>query len=846
MRCLQFASRYQVQLGWLRVIAASIGDGRMSIEEVAEVLLSHRDRFNGWWEETGLEGPARGIAQPATANRAARIGVTYGIHDPDSGQLTALGQVLRNAVPWRRSESPLVWKGGARWLGLWLIMSAAGDVLLSVLRRWPDEGLQAEDAPDFLASVLRSLAEDATPDAKRQLLDQAGRAGGKLRFARNFLIYPYLEPLRNLGYLRAAGKAGGYQLTGAGARLRAQLFDGRGADQWLEDGLHGAFLAAGKVSTQPLDPAMLAGQLQALPPALGDAEGADLLPLILTTQARLSEPCADAAVLELRTGHDLLVEAAARSGGRLRLADDRLQWSDLSANLWQMQPPLIAPQPATATDAPVTAPAGGARAWLQATAALLQPPAPGSPLCWGGPRSALRQLQRWLAEGRPRASAPLDALQAALSSPQTGSGLLKRVLERWRSELPDAALMATLRRAASAADADRHDQIERLKANLSAPDAITQTTTLLGDALAVDGWQREDLRDQLCRRIAEKGEDAGSMAFLDDLAAPPTEHTYVRLLDTAVPTGRLEGVEITEGPGGQRQAWLTLTAPSPAAAMRAARERVDVVLAVCCYAAGITLPSHAPSETLVPPPLPPAAVPDWLLLPVPDRPVIPLQPLGNALLPLVSAVATQQRLPDIAALTEAAALAGIRVGLVALMFSAEAAVHRLALASPTDEVLSVVAHWRGDKAATAYRDLSTIAPLLRPLKHPHPTPRAPMAALALLDRAAPVVAITAEEYPWLSARLARWVAMRTDAAAWTAEATARREHARQVLAQGVTPQCVALLDPVIAEAGRAIADGIPLPLHWGAVLDRFDDLITLTAPPTSSRLSEILGLDASG
>ena len=164
MRFLQVASRYQVQLGWLRVIAASIGDGRMGIEEVAEVLLSHRDRFNGWWEQTGQEGPARGIAQPATANRAARIGVTYGIHDPDSGRLTPMGQVLRHAVPWQRSDSPLKWTGGTRWLGLWMTMAAAGDVLLTVLRSWPEAGLEAEEAPDFLAELLRALAVQADPD----------------------------------------------------------------------------------------------------------------------------------------------------------------------------------------------------------------------------------------------------------------------------------------------------------------------------------------------------------------------------------------------------------------------------------------------------------------------------------------------------------------------------------------------------------------------------------------------------------------------------------------------------------------------------------------------------------
>ena len=55
LRFLQVASRYQVQLGWLRVIAQTIGDGRMGIEGLAEVLLSHREQFNGWWEQAHLE-----------------------------------------------------------------------------------------------------------------------------------------------------------------------------------------------------------------------------------------------------------------------------------------------------------------------------------------------------------------------------------------------------------------------------------------------------------------------------------------------------------------------------------------------------------------------------------------------------------------------------------------------------------------------------------------------------------------------------------------------------------------------------------------------------------------------
>jgi hypothetical protein len=840
-RFLQVASRYQVQLGWLRVIAQTIGDGRMGIEGVAEMLLSHRERFNGWWEQTGLEGPARGIAQPATANRAARIGVTYGIHDPDSGRLTALGQVLRHAAPWRAGDSPLVWRGSARWLGLWLTMSAAGDVLLSVLRRWPEAGLEADAAPGFLAEALRALSEHAEPEVRRQLQDQAGRSSSTFRFARNFLIYPYLEPLRDLGYLCVSGRAGGYQLTEEGARLRAALSDGRDAESWLRDGLHGAFLSASGVPVAALDEGVIAAVLSDLPAALGGPDGADALPVLLLAQARLSEPCADAAALELSAGHALLEAAAGRSRGRLQLLGDQLRWTTLEPDLWRAPIP-TAPTPAPLTATPRAAPltSTSTRAWLQAAAALLRQPVPGGPLCWGGPRTTLRALRRHLEAGLPRSSAPLTALQSALAHAWEGRALLERVAERWDSDLPDAALLATLRRAQIAADADRLARVSSLKSDLTAPDALPRLAALLGDAIAVDGWSREELLDRLCRRITERGEDDGALAFLDDLVAPHAPHTYVRLLDIPLPAARLDDVEITDGPGGQRQAWVSVAAPCPAAALRLARARVDDALAVCCYAARLPLPEGPPSETLSPPPRPPALMPDWLLTPTPPPVPLPLAGLRGPLLPLVAAIARGRPLPAIAALPEAAAIAGVRAAIVAAIFAAEVALHRAALASPAPAVLAAITDWRGEAAAASYRELSGLAPLLRPLKLPPPGPRSPAEAIGLLPRIDVVCPVLAETWPWLVAGLSRWSAALSEPALLAAEAMARRDHARGLLADAPPALLAAMLDPVIEEAAGAPGDDPSL--HWAAVADRFDDLVTLSGPASPARLAEILGL----
>lgn len=344
MRFLQVASRYQVQLGWLRVIADAIGDGRKSVEEVAEVLLASRDQFNLWWEEAGHAPPARGIAQPATANRAARIGTTYGIHDADSqGTLTPLGHVLRHVGPWRGLESPFCWRGPTQWLGLWMVFSVSGDVLLASFRGWPDGGLHAESAADFMADVLRRLARSTHGESRKMLRNQASRASGELRFARNFLIYPYLEPVRDLGYLEAHGRAGGYRLTPSGSRLVAALDDGRSADAWLEEGLHRAFLIAdGEPDPQPATAAIFPSVLESLPASIARVPGRAPLPIVtLLAQCRLIEA---RRWLDLRLSRSLIEEVSARSSGAVRLEGDTLCWepSALDAALWSPAPRISA------------------------------------------------------------------------------------------------------------------------------------------------------------------------------------------------------------------------------------------------------------------------------------------------------------------------------------------------------------------------------------------------------------------------------------------------------------------------------------------------------------------------
>ena len=96
------------------------------------------------------------------------------------------------------------------------------------------------------------------------------------------------------------------------------------------------------------------------------------------------------------------------------------------------------------------------------------------------------------------------------------------------------------------------------------------------------------------------------------------------------------------------------------------------------------------------------------------------------------------------------------------------------------------------------------------------------------------------EWPWLVAGLSRWAAALSDPTIWAAEGIRRRDRARGLLLSAPPPILAALLDPVIEEASGASSN--ELALHWAGVKDRFDDLVTLTGPVSSTRLAELLGL----
>ncbi|MFT4976759.1 MAG: hypothetical protein ACI8S6_002664 [Myxococcota bacterium] len=961
MRFLQVASRYQVQLGWLRVIADAIGDGRKSVEEVAEVLLASRDHFNLWWDEAGHAPPARGIAQPATANRAARIGATYGVHDADNqGTLTPLGQVLRHVGPWRGLESPFTWRGPTQWLGLWMIFSVAGDVLLASFRGWPEGGLDAEAAPDFMADVLRRLARSAHGESRKMLRNQASRSTGQLRFARNFLIYPYLEPVRDLGYLEAHGRAGGYRLTAAGARLVPALDDGRSADAWLEEGLHRAFLIAdGEPDPQPATAEIFPAVLQSMPPSLMRVPGRASLPIVtLLAQCRLIEA---RRWLDLRLARSLIDEVIARSGGTVRLEGETLCWEPgaTSAAIWSPPPPrppvrtvvrtttaaahstsppqpqrplsLLSQQPApthrpqarplsppqpqpqpslVVATAPIAvalssesmAVGGGewsleevserVRQWLQHTAEQLQPPSAGRPLRWGGPRSALARLRGVLAAGATIESGDAEALRVALDAlaPVEGEALLRRAADRWGGAVADVALRATLERAERATERLTADLRARVSEGLRGEGTWARlsvaTDALIADAIALEQRDPAALLGALRRLLRMTTPAAAAERFLDELLVPSRPYTYLQQVSGVLPAQPASGgVTVIEAPGltPQRQIWVQLSARDAAEALRLGRGRAAHVAAVLSYAAGCPRPEVI-TEALSPAAPPAAPLIRGLILPPPQRAPLPLAGLiwaapvsgeddAERLSAALQGTARADRAADawpalaqlamdpLIVLPAAGALAFGGAWLTEALQQAEAALQDAALIAPTPARLALLEQWAGADAVELIQRASASAPALRSLQQPPPPLRPLRDVISLLREQGPELpaqlsAQIRERWPLASERLDQVVAALAEPAHLAAAVERQRAALRALLgalrADAPTlawqhdepparlPYLRGTIDPLLRDAASALRSGVPLDLHWGAVLDRFDDLRSLSGVVGADRLLEIL------
>lgn len=245
MRYLRAPSLFHYRLGWLDVMVRLLGPSRQALSSLWTKLPEAAKNFDGWIAAAGLTAKPHGALTRTHVRDLTRMLVSYGLYDETLGALSDVGQVLL-ATP-EPSESPFLWQGARRWVGLWLLTRADGDVALSVLRAWPDEGLVDDAVDRFMVDRLEHLIRKTADETERaELSGQARRVTGTTS-GRRFVVLPRLEPLRELGYLGRVPEHPGYVLTEAGERLRTVLrgqFAQAHADDLLVEGLSRCFFAA--------------------------------------------------------------------------------------------------------------------------------------------------------------------------------------------------------------------------------------------------------------------------------------------------------------------------------------------------------------------------------------------------------------------------------------------------------------------------------------------------------------------------------------------------------------------------------------------------------------------------
>ncbi|UQA63384.1 hypothetical protein [Polyangium aurulentum] len=269
----------------------------MPFDKLQEALAQQLDASERWLSRAGILEAPRGNVPQSQVDRLARMGVNYGIQSQETMALTDLGQVLRTVAPWTESadDNPLAWRGEAKWIGFWILLQAAGDVHIPLLRAWPTEAQTTKEVAAKLTEVLSTLARRAGSE-DRQMLRQAaeGTFPERKEFKAHTTLYPYVEPLRDLGYIERThlvGGGAGYCLTEAGVRLKDALnrFNGD-TEALLRSGSSRVFLLGeGHKQLRPAPGIALAEMLATMPPELHvlRPEEVPLDPAVLLTQAKL-------------------------------------------------------------------------------------------------------------------------------------------------------------------------------------------------------------------------------------------------------------------------------------------------------------------------------------------------------------------------------------------------------------------------------------------------------------------------------------------------------------------------------------------------------------------------------
>jgi hypothetical protein len=392
---------YELRLGWLRVIARLVGDGPIGPAELANRLFQTATRKTGghpaqelWIEQADLTVAPTGMLSTKTAPGLVVMASKFGVYDGEAESSTDLGSALAAVDAEVHGEmSPFRWSPPVKLLGLRILLGADGDLTLEILRRWPEERV-LDDPLSFIASCAGSLVGRAETQAQRRELSRLSRTRPRdeKREAYLTVVYPALEPLRELGYVERSrsldGRTAKYVLSPSGLRLQEALREHcsqiEDASILMNAALSRVFLGGeGILPSAAAEPKALRATLFDLPAALMGGSGveAPLEPVVLLTQARLITEY-PGAWIEVNSAKSMLGELARATEGRIGLKSGRsaweanLTWSSTAelgdASLWQL-PPKDDPPPAAFADRPYE---NGRAPGPEAPALATPPPAP--------------------------------------------------------------------------------------------------------------------------------------------------------------------------------------------------------------------------------------------------------------------------------------------------------------------------------------------------------------------------------------------------------------------------------------------------------------------------------------
>lgn len=425
MRVLTSLRREHRRLGWLRVLAETVGDEAVEVNVLKTTLKQISDtHFDDWRvERFGETAPRAGIG-PKKWGGLIRFGVDLGVYDITVHRLTDLGHMFRAGAPWPNGTNPFKWSASAQWIGWRVYFAAMGDLLRLVLRDWPGAAADSQCSDKQALGLIQAACRELMSSAKDSQFTALDRWQAKPpnRHAFELIVQPILEPLRELGFLERwhdkQARLHGYHPTGVGRRLIAAFAQNtKDADALLKSGLARLTVEALIGEARPADRARLIDVLRALPLGLQVSEReAPLDAVAALFQVKLLEVApgeyadlADVEAMVQRAGQrgaqvSLKQGGTVREGPNLAWASDealdeafapqQLALSDVSpAAAEAPAPPPFVPVPLWDPTVPERA-----RWWISLALACLQPPRSGDEALarWQGPVGCLERLAREL------------------------------------------------------------------------------------------------------------------------------------------------------------------------------------------------------------------------------------------------------------------------------------------------------------------------------------------------------------------------------------------------------------------------------------------------------------------